>query len=37
MACIFALLITMSNYFEKQEASLKIKENKINEIYYFET
>ena len=32
MACIFALLMTMSYYFGKQEATSSIKENKINEI-----
>ncbi len=30
IACIFALLITMSYYFGKQEATSIIKENKIN-------
>ena len=32
MACIFALLMIMSYYFGKQEATSSIKENKINEI-----
>ena len=32
MTCIFALLMTMSYYFGKQEATSSIKKNKINEI-----
>ena len=32
MACIFALLMTMSYYFGKQEATLSIKEKKRKEM-----
>ena len=32
MLCIFALLMTMSYYFGKKEATLNIKEKKINKI-----
>ena len=32
MACTFVLLVTISYYFGKQEATLKIKENKTSEI-----
>ena len=32
MLCIFVLLMTMSYYFGKEEATLNIKENKINKI-----
>ena len=36
MACIFALLMTMSYYFGKQEATSSIKENKMRlKIYVF--